>query len=538
MADVLPWIWLCTGGYVAKYLFYGISTTLSHVSAYNILENIRLAITDRLMKAPLGVILGRPAGQLKNIIIDRVETIELPLAHMIPEGISNLLLPLLVFAYLFSINWIMALATLICVPLGALVYARMMRNYNEQYDKFMQANNQVNNNIVEYVEGIEVIKAFNQSSSSYDKFAGSVRMFKEFTLDWFRSTWKLMNLGGAILPATLLGALPAGILLYINGSLTPAEMTMCIILGMSIIGPISWFTTAINDFKQIQYAMNDANELLTLPELKNSKQPVTLNRHDIRFEKVCFAYDQKAGNVLDNIDLSIPQGSFTALVGPSGGGKSTTARLLARFWDTDSGRITIDGHPVRDIPLAQLERNITFVTQDNYLFGTSLFENIRVGRPEATDEQVLAAARAAQCEEFISRLEQGWETPAGEAGRRLSGGERQRIAIARAILKDAPIVILDEATAFTDPENEEKLQESLSKLTRGKTLLVIAHRLSTITKADQIVVLEKGRVQNTGTHAQLLDHSPLYREMWKAHVGARNWNLKGKKQQKEERIHV
>ncbi|MGI6176351.1 MAG: ABC transporter ATP-binding protein [Christensenellales bacterium] len=538
MAGVLHWAMVCAAGYLVKFIFYGISTTLSHVSAYTILENIRLALTDRLMKAPLGVVLGRSAGQMKNIIVDRVETIELPLAHMIPEGISNLLLPTAVLAYLFSINWIMALATLVCVPLGALVYTRMMQGFNAQYEKYMQANSEVNSVIVEYVEGIEVIKAFNQSTSSYEKFTNAVRMFKQFTLDWFRSTWKLMNLGGAILPSTLLGALPVGVLLVVNGSLSPAELTMCIILGMSIIGPISWFTTAVNEFKAVQYGMKDANELLSLSELHDSGQPAKLENHAIAFDEVSFAYDEKLGNVLHDISLKVPEGSYAALVGPSGGGKSTVARLLARFWDTASGSIRIGGVDIRDIPLEQLEQNITFVTQDNYLFGASLFENIRVGKPDAGDAEVLLAAKAAQCEEFISRLEHGWGTTAGEAGKQLSGGERQRIAIARAILKDAPIVILDEATAFTDPENEARLQESISTLTKGKTLLVIAHRLSTIAKADQIIVMNEGRIQSSGTHAQLLQSCPLYQGMWETHIGAKGWNLSGADTRKEGMAHV
>ncbi|MFV0400059.1 MAG: ABC transporter ATP-binding protein [Oscillospiraceae bacterium] len=522
---VLVWGGICVAGYLVKYVFYVLSTSLSHISAYHILENIRLALTDKLMKAPLGVVLGQPAGKLKNVIIDRVESIELPLAHMIPEGISNLLLPLVVLGYLFSLNWVMALATLACVPIGAVVYSFMMRNYNTQYEEYMQANHRVNSIIVEYVEGIEVIKAFGQSATSYEKFSGAVREFKDFTLDWFRSTWKLMQLGGAILPTTLLGALPVGILLVSGGNLSIPGFVMCVILGMSITAPMTWFTTAVNEFKMIEYGIRDTNEILCMPELPDSSQPVKLTSHDISFEHVRFAYSEEAGDVLHDINLTMPTGSFTALIGPSGGGKSTVARLLARFWDVSGGSIKVGGNDIREIPLSQLEEHITFVTQDNYLFGTSLLENIRVGKPDATDDEVLAAAKAAQCEEFISRLENGWDTTAGEAGKQLSGGERQRIAIARAILKNAPIVILDEATAFTDPENEARLQESISTLTRGKTLLVIAHRLSTITKADQIVVLEDGVVRDTGKHESLLQHCPLYNDMWRAHTGALTWNV-------------
>ena len=236
-----------------------------------------------------------------------------------------------------------------------------------------------------------------------------------------------------------------------------------------------------------------------------------------------FSYGGDGEEVLHHLDLTIPQGKFTALVGPSGGGKSTIARLAARFWDVSGGSITLGGRDIRELPLKQLSREISFVTQDNFLFDCSLKENIRLGRPGASDEEVFAAARAAQCEEFIGRLEHGWDTAAGDAGKQLSGGERQRIAIARAILKDAPIVILDEATAFTDPENEDKIQRSIMALSKGKTLLVIAHRLSTIQNADQIVVLEKGQIVDRGTQSELLSRCPLYQTLWAAHVGARSW---------------
>lgn len=517
--------WCLTGlvGYIVKLVFYGISTTLSHQSAYRILENIRLSLTDRLMKAPLGEVLSQTAGSLKNKIVDRVETIELPLAHMIPEGISNLLLPVAVFIYMIAIDWRLALGSLICVPLGALVYMVMMKNFNSQYAAYMEANHHVNSVIVEYIEGIEVIKAFNQSSSSYQKFLNAVMEFQKFTLAWFRSTWKLMNLGAAILPSTLLGLLPLGVYLYTKGAVTPADFTMCIILSLSIIGPVAWFNTAVNDYKSIEYAVKEINELMAMPELPGKEQNVVLNDYTVKLENVSFAYEAAGGNVLNDISLSLPEGSFTALVGPSGSGKSTVARLLARFWDVRAGQITVGGVDIKDIPPAQFAGMISYVTQDNFLFNCSLLENIRLGNPAASDQQVFDAARAAQCEEFIGRLESGWQTTAGEAGGKLSGGERQRIAIARAILKDAPIVILDEATAFTDPENEDKLQRSIARLVKGKTLLVIAHRLSTIQNADQIVVLQEGRIADSGQQQQLLEHSSLYRQLWKAHIGAKAW---------------
>lgn len=521
---IVLWVAVSAGGYVIKLLFHGISTSFSHVSAYRILESIRLELSRKLMRAPLGTVLSQTAGNLKNVIMDRVETIELPLAHMIPEGISRLLLPVCVFGYILIMDWRIALAALVCVPLGGAVYAVMMRSYGSQYDKYMKASNHVNSVIIEYTEGIQVIKAFNQSAGSYRKYEEAVKSFKEFTLDWFRSTWGLMNLGSAILPATLLGVLPAGILLYLNGALTPAQITLAIILSMSIIGPASWFTIAVNDFKSIQYAINDVNEILGMPELSEAEESVRLSGYDIQLQDISFAYNDKHGDVLEEISLAIPQGSFTALVGPSGSGKSTVARLIARFWDVSKGSISIGGEDIRRIPFSQLSEVVSFVSQENFLFNCSLLENIRLGNPAAADEEVFAAGKAACCDEFIGRLENGWDTTAGEAGGRLSGGERQRIAIARAILKNAPIVILDEATAFTDPENEAQLQASIAALTEGKTLLVIAHRLSTIKDADNIVVLNDGKIEAQGKQQELLKNCSLYKEMWESHIGAKNWS--------------
>lgn len=522
--DILLWSGIAAAGYVIKLLFHGISTSFSHISAYKILESIRLALSNKLMRAPLGTVLSQTAGNLKNVIVDRVETIELPLAHMIPEGISRLLLPVCVFGYMLFMDWRIALAALACVPIGGVVYAIMMRNYSSQYDKYMKASNHVNSVIIEYTEGIQVIKAFNQSTGSYKKYTDAVKSFKDFTLDWFRSTWGLMNLGNAILPSTLLGVLPAGVLLYLSGALTPAQVTLAIILSMSLIGPASWFTVAVNDYKSIQYAIKDVNTILDMPELTEVNESVKLEGYDIRLQKISFAYNDRDGNVLHDVSLTIPQDRFTALVGPSGGGKSTVARLISRFWDVSRGAVTIGGRDIREMPFSQLSDTVSFVSQDNFLFNCSLMENIRLGNPKASDEEVFAAAKAACCDEFIGRFENGWNTSAGEAGGRLSGGERQRIAIARAILKNAPVVILDEATAFTDPENEAQLQASIAVLTKGKTLLVIAHRLSTIKEADNIVVLKDGRIEAQGSQEELLQNCPLYQEMWKSHIGARQWS--------------
>ena len=524
--SLLFWCGISLGGYLVKIAFYGISTVLSHVSAYTILEGLRLKVADRLMRAPLGEVLNKSIGSVKSTIVDRVEDVEPPLAHMIPELSSNLLLPLGVVVALFVMDWRMGLASLVTIPAALIPMISGLKTYNSQYAAYMKANNRVNSVIVEYVEGIEVVKAFNQASSSYEKFTGAVRSFKELTMAWFESTWKSMNLCFAILPTTLLGTLPVGVALYLDGSMGPAELALCFMLALGIVTPLLKATQFLNEAKSMEYAVRDANHILQLPELKEAPKPAQLENNDIVLQDVSFSYTGNSEDeVLHHIHLAMPEGSFTALVGPSGGGKSTVARLIARFWDVTNGSIKIGGVDLRDIPLKQLADTVSFVTQDNFLFDCSLKENIRLGNPHATEEQVFAAARAAQCEDFICRLEKGWDTPAGEAGKQLSGGERQRIAIARAILKDAPIVILDEATAFTDPENEDKIQRSIMELSRGKTLLVIAHRLSTIQNADQIVVLKKGTIVDIGKQDELLQRCPLYQQLWQSHVGAKHWSV-------------
>lgn len=357
---------------------------------------------------------------------------------MIPELSSNLLLPVVIFVWLLLLDWRMGLSVFIAPLLSLIPMFFLMRDFNTQYQAYMDANNHVNSVIIEYVEGIEVVKAFNQSSTSYEKFANSVKSFKDFTLAWFKSSWKMQNLTFAIMPTTLLGTLPVGLILYKCGFLTPAQLVICLVLSLSLISPLMKVANYINEIKAMEFSVNQAQELLTLPVLPTASNPVQINSNDVVMDDVTFSY---SGNVddagLQHISLKIPQGSFTALVGPSGGGKSTTARLISRFWDVSSGNIKIGGIDIRDIPLSQLQKKISFVTQDNFLFDCSLKENIRLGNPSASDQEVYAAAKAACCDEFIRKLEKGYDTPAGDAGKRLSGGEKQRISIARAILKDA-----------------------------------------------------------------------------------------------------
>lgn len=510
--------------YALKILTFTLSTGTSHSMAYTILEGLRLRLADRFLHAPLGNVENHTIGEIKNMMVDKIENLEPPLAHMIPEGAGHIVLPIVSIIALFIIDWRLALASLVTFPLSLVCMALTFKISGKNFAKYDESANYMNSTIVEYIEGIEVIKAFGRAGVSYEKYAGAITDFRTFVIKWLSSTFATMKLSFALFPSTLIGTLPVALALTNGGTITGAQAALAVMLSISMVGSLAKLEVFSENMRQVKFTVENLNEFLEMPELPEPEKRADINHTGVELRNVHFSYtgDEK-DEVLHGVDLKLPEGSFTALVGPSGGGKSTVAKLISRFWDVTSGEITLGGVNIRNMPLAQLSGYVSFVTQDNYLFRCSLLENIRLGNPNATDEQVKEAARAAQCEEFIAKLPQGYDTPAGEAGKRLSGGEKQRIAIARMMLKNAPIVILDEATAFTDPENEDKIQRSIAELTKGKTLLVIAHRLSTIKNADNIVVLKNGKIEAEGTQQQLLENCPLYRDMWQAHIGAKNW---------------
>ncbi|MGC4019305.1 MAG: ABC transporter ATP-binding protein [Muricomes sp.] len=511
---------IAAGFWVLRYLFHGVSTSLSHKATFAVISEVRLRLTKKLTRLPMGYLLDTPSGRLKNILVERVDSIETTLAHVVPEMGGNVLISIATMVYLFVLDWRMALAALIPLPLGLLCYMGMMGGYEKRFSNYVAKNKQLNDTAVEYIGGIEVIKAFNQSASSYEKFTTAAKEAADSAIDWMRSTLPFFSLALSVFPAVLVSVLPIGSLLYLKGSLSVETFIVSIILALGVMGPLITTMTYTDDIGKIHTIVNEVTDVLTQPDLVRPTAPAAVNNYDIRLKDVSFAYREKL--VLHGINLQIPSGSVTALVGPSGGGKSTIAKLIASLWDAGGGRITIGGTDIQQIPLSQLNGIIAYVAQDNYLFDESIRENIRMGNPSASDEEVEKAARLSGCHDFIMELEQGYETCAGGGGGHLSGGERQRITIARAMLKDAPIVILDEATAYTDPENEAVIQTAVSKLVEGKTLIVIAHRLSTITDSDNIIVIERGRVSAQGTHSRLLESSPLYKNMWEAHRSAKD----------------
>lgn len=523
-AAVIKWCLLALGIYVGKIVTFSLSTETSHSMAYHILEGLRLRLADRFLHAPLGNVQNRSIGEIKNMVVDKIENLEPPLAHMIPEGAGHIVLPVVSILALAVLDWRLALASLVTFPISFLCMGLTFQISGENFKKFDQSSNYMNSTIVEYIEGIEVIKAFGRAGVSYEKYAGAIHNFCTFVVKWLSSTFVTMKLSFALFPSTLIGTLPVALALANNGTISAPQAALAVMLSISMVGSLAKLEVFSENMRQVKCTVESLEEFLEMPELPEPEQRAELNGTDVVLQDVHFSYTgEQAEEVLHGINLALPAGSFTALVGPSGGGKSTVAKLIARFWDVTSGSITIGGVPIQEMPLSQLSELVSFVTQDNFLFRCSLLENIRLGNPNASDEAVKAAARAAQCEEFIQKLPQGYDTPAGEAGKRLSGGEKQRIAIARMMLKNAPIVILDEATAFTDPENENKIQQSIAALTKGKTLLVIAHRLSTIKDADHIVVLKNGAILAEGNQEELLAGCPLYYDMWQVHIGAKNW---------------
>lgn len=521
---VLFWGLVALGMYFVKVLSFGLSTGISHNVAFNVLEGMRLKVADVFMKAPLGEVYAHSIGEIKGIIVDKIEDIEPPLAHFVPEGSGHLVLPIVSFIALCTIDIRVALGALVALPIGILFMALTFSISGRNLAKYQEANAHMNSVIVEYIEGIEVIKAFGKTGVSYEKYAGAIMDYRDFVIEWLKDTWVTMKLAFAFMPATLLGVVPISVLLIDKGSMTVSEMALAVMLAMSMVISMTKIEVFSNSLREMEYTVKEIQKLFDMKTLSEPSVEKLPERYDVKLKNVHFTYDEKEGEVLHGIDFALPEGSFTALVGPSGGGKSTVAKLIARFWDTTSGSIEIGGVDIKDMKVTSLANLVSFVTQDNFLFRCSLLENIRLGNPNATDEEVKAAARAACCEEFILKLPDGYNTSAGEAGKRLSGGERQRIAIARMMLKNAPIVILDEATAFTDPENEDKLQQSIAALTKNKTLLVIAHRLSTIKEADNIVVLSDGRIEASGKQDELMEKCPLYNRMWQAHIGARKWS--------------
>lgn len=508
---------------VVSMLVFFISGILSHIAAYNILFELRRFIVDKVGKLPMGYLNNRNSGALKKILSDDVERIDGFIAHQIPDFVKGVALPVVTIIFLFSQDW--RLAAISFVPLivlgiwipimfGGKKSKVLMKNYHQSLED-------MNAGIVEYVRAMPVMKIFGQSAETFDKYGNTVKRFNGFVNDWVKSSTPAFAVFMSFISNAMLPVLALGLYLYFQNGVTLATLLLFLILGTGYIKPLFVLSNMGIQISVINRGVEQIDELLYHENLKENHEDHQPKDHSIAFENVSFAYDEN-NLVLENIDFMIKEKSITALVGPSGAGKSTVGQLLARFWDTSKGNIKIGGINIKDYPQEQLMQMVSFVFQDSFMFQQTMFENIRMGMNK-TQEQVEDAAKAAQIHDLIIGLPNGYNTLFGQSGVHLSGGEQQRFQLARAILKNAPILILDEATAFADPENEYKIQQAFSQLIKDKTVLIIAHRLSTITDADKIMIFDKGKLVSEGQHENLLEESKIYLRMWNAHIRAKEF---------------
>lgn len=516
-------ITISAAAYIAQGLMQSASTLLSHRSAFEILENIRKSVTDKMNRLSMGTIRKYSSGEYKNLVLDEVEKLEYPLAHAIPEVTGNLSAFLAAFILMLCLDMRLALSALITVPIGLLIMKVMFRGYGSRYEKFMKAGDTLNQTVVEYIDGINVIKIFNQGNSSFEKLRSAVNYYKEFTLEWYRHNWPYNSAYYVILPSAVAGVLPVGMLLLGRGEVGLSTLLLFLLLSFALIPPLIKLSEFIDNFAVIVKTEREVHDFLVKEEPQYAAEPVSISDYRITVENIYFSYNQAP--VIHGLSAVFPSGTTTAVVGESGSGKSTLLRLIARFWDVDSGSLRIGERDIRELPQEQLMNLISIVDQDNFLFDMSIRNNILLGKPSASEHELADAVRDSGCGEIIRRLPDGLETSVGSGGDLLSGGERQRVCIARALLKNAPILLLDEPTASMDMENERKVQLALQKLVKGKTVIMVAHRLKTVVGADQILVMDHGKLLDGGTHKVLLGRCPYYERLWNACVSADTWSI-------------
>lgn len=508
-------------GLIGSVIFHEISTLISHNLAFRIIEDERKKLVRKINRLSMGEIEKRSSGEWTQFMVETLNKIEQPIAHVIPEVIANLIIPIALVVIIFIIDWRIGIANLITLPLGVLFSILMMGGYEEKSRNYQEAAKNMNTTAVEYIRGIQVIKAFNKSASSYGKFVDAVNSNRDSMLNWYLSVCFYMTAAMEVLPSTLLFVLPTSLYLYMNGSIEVGNLIMCVLLSYACYKPLIKAMSHMDTMANVRVVIDEIKNVMELPELERGNGEEKIRSYDINFENVCFAYNDKK-KVFDNLSFSAKENKLTAIVGYSGGGKSTIAKLIAGYWNINKGKISVGNVNLKDVSLEKNMELVTYVSQENYLFRKSIIDNMRMANQNASIEEIKDACKKASCHDFIMSLPNGYETIIGESGSNLSGGERQRLTIARALLKDSPIVLLDEATAYSDPDNEAEIQKSIDALVENKTVIMIAHRISTIIGADKIIVLNNGEIEAEGTHKELLGKSETYAKMWKSHISLSN----------------
>ena len=506
-------IFLILSCLIIKEVFMFLSTMISHKTAYKIIRDIRKSLMEKLFNMPLGDILNESTGKLKDIIVNQVDNTETTLAHMIPEMTANLIGPIILFVYMLILDYRLSLISLIPLVIGGFFMTGPMKRMKVKFPQAVKIGQDMNNSVVEYINGIEVIKTFNQGEKSYRKYRDNVYKKANYYYDWMGENTRDYAISMSIAPVGILTIIPFGLYFCMNGSLDGGVFLTLIILSFGTIQNIMRVMTFEDDIGRMSTIFEEIKNILSARELSHKNENLDIKNYNIEIKNVDFSYE-KDKQVLNNININIEEGSVNALVGESGSGKSTIAKLISGFWDVDSGSISIGNVNIKDMSLEKLSTVISYVAQDNFLFDMSIKDNIRIGNKNASDEEIIEVCKKAACHDFIMKLSDGYDTRVGEAGKHLSGGERQRISIARAMIKNAPIVILDEATSYIDPENEALIQDAISELVKGKTLIIIAHRLKTITDVDNIFVIKNGELSCKGSHEELLKESKDYHNLW------------------------
>ncbi|MSS78570.1 ABC transporter ATP-binding protein [Anaerococcus sp. WCA-380-WT-2B] len=512
-----PYIFAVFVGFLASILFHEISTIISHNLAYRIIEDKRKLLADKLSKISMGEVERKSSGQWSQFMVETLDKMEKPIAHVIPEVIANIFIPIVLIITIFIMDWRIGIANLLTIPLGLLFSMLMMRGYEEKSKRYQEAAKAMNTTMVEYVNGIKVIKAFNKSASSFGKFRKTVEENKNAMLDWYLSVCFSMTATMETIPSTMVFVLPASLYFFMKGSVEVGTLITCILLSYASYKPLIKAMSHMETIANIKVVFEEIKKIMEIPNLKRGEEVRDIKSYDVEFKDVTFAYEESK-NVLNNISFKANENELTAIVGNSGSGKSTITKLIAGFWNVSNGEILIGKTNLNELPLKQNMELVSYVSQENFLFNKTILENLKMAKEDASMDEIKEACEKASCYNFIKGLPNGYETIVGKGGANLSGGEKQRIAIARCFLKNSPIVLLDEATAYSDPDNESVIQQSIDKLIKDKTVIMVAHRLSTIVNANKIIVVDNGEIVEEGSHKQLLELNGRYKKMWDAYT--------------------